>query len=74
VGRALWERFRRGGGGRNQRRQVNGRAPSREWTESLQLPNSEAPLRPIAAREPWYRVLYIQMLIAVALGIFVGEH
>jgi aerobic C4-dicarboxylate transport protein len=27
---------------------------------------------PVITRKPWYRVLYIQVLIAVALGIFVG--
>jgi len=35
---------------------------------------SSPPFRPTAARKPWYRVLYIQVLIAVALGIFVGHY
>ena len=34
-------------------------------------------MKPMSAplpRKPWYRVLYIQVLIAVALGIFVGHN
>ena len=27
---------------------------------------------PAVRRKPWYRILYVQVLIAVALGIFVG--
>ena len=27
---------------------------------------------PRAARKPWYKVLYIQVLIAVALGVILG--
>ena len=30
------------------------------------------PASPSSARKPWYRILYVQVLIAVALGIFVG--
>jgi aerobic C4-dicarboxylate transport protein len=30
-------------------------------------------LEPIAIRKPWYRVLYVQVLIAVALGVVVGH-
>ena len=30
------------------------------------------PATPTPARKPWYKILYIQVLIAVALGIFVG--
>jgi aerobic C4-dicarboxylate transport protein len=34
-----------------------------------------ASVSPTAApRQPWYRVLYLQVLIAVALGIFVGHY
>src|SRR3981081_4676714 len=29
-------------------------------------------LRPATARQPWYSILYIQVLIAIALGILIG--
>ena len=29
-------------------------------------------VRPAAARQPWYSILYIQVLIAIALGILIG--
>ena len=32
-----------------------------------------APSAPIATRSPWYSILYIQVLIAIALGIFIGH-
>src|SRR4030081_3950820 len=30
-------------------------------------------LRPATARQPWYSILYIQVLIAIMLGILVGR-
>src|SRR4051812_39793148 len=30
------------------------------------------PIRPAVSRQPWYRVLYIQVLIAIALGVALG--
>src|SRR5712671_2181431 len=29
-------------------------------------------IRPAARRQPWYKILYIQVLIAIALGIAIG--
>src|SRR6202790_4950028 len=29
-------------------------------------------IRPVARHQPWYRVLYVQVLIAIALGILIG--
>src|SRR5258706_15499801 len=29
-------------------------------------------VRPATARQPWYSILYIQVLIAIALGILIG--
>ena len=31
-----------------------------------------APASAAAPREPWYKVLYIQVLIAIALGVLLG--
>src|SRR6188472_2232236 len=30
-------------------------------------------VRPAARRQPWYKILYIQVLIAIALGVLVGR-
>ena len=42
-----------------------------------QSPSSRPALRPLlpipSHRKPWYRVLYIQVLIAVLLGVLVGQ-
>ena len=29
--------------------------------------------RPAARHQPWYKILYIQVLIAIALGVLVGR-
>ena len=29
-------------------------------------------IRPAARRQPWYGILYVQVLIAIALGILIG--
>src|SRR5258705_12976188 len=29
-------------------------------------------VRPATARQPWYSILYVQVLIAIALGILIG--
>src|SRR5215467_4437213 len=29
-------------------------------------------IRPVARHQPWYKILYIQVLIAIALGILIG--
>src|SRR6266699_3888651 len=36
--------------------------------------DSPPPTRASPRRKPWYRVLYIQVLIAVALGIVIGHY
>ena len=28
--------------------------------------------RPAARHQPWYKILYVQVLIAIALGILIG--
>ena len=30
-------------------------------------------VRPAPHRQPWYKILYIQVLIAIALGILIGH-
>ncbi|ACL55353.1 dicarboxylate/amino acid:cation symporter [Methylobacterium nodulans] len=35
-------------------------------------PTAAAPTAPAAPHHPWYRVLYIQVLIAIALGVLLG--
>ena len=30
-------------------------------------------IRPVARHQPWYKVLYVQVLIAIALGILIGH-
>ncbi len=42
------------------------------WTSHTCTLNT-APSQPSASRKPWYGVLYIQVLIAVALGILIGR-
>ena len=32
-----------------------------------------APAAPVATRSPWYGILYVQVLIAIALGVLVGH-
>ena len=30
-------------------------------------------IRPVARHQPWYKILYFQVLIAIALGILIGR-
>ena len=30
-------------------------------------------VRPAARHQPWYKILYVQVLIAIALGVVVGR-
>ena len=32
-----------------------------------------APSAPASTRSPWYSILYIQVLIAIALGVLIGH-
>jgi aerobic C4-dicarboxylate transport protein len=36
------------------------------------VPMTKEAVRPAAPRQPWYSILYIQVLIAIALGILIG--
>src|SRR3954470_10083200 len=34
---------------------------------------TEAAVRPAPRRQPWYKILYVQVLIAIAIGILIGH-
>src|SRR6059058_5048726 len=36
-------------------------------------PMATEPARPAARHQPWYKILYVQVLIAIALGVLVGR-
>lgn len=46
--------------------------PGKQGTPRLMLPSPTAPIQ-TAPRLPWYRQLYVQVLVAIALGVAIGH-
>src|SRR5258708_29815304 len=47
-------------------------APSGSSLPPLERPMTTEAIRPATRHKPWYAILYVQVLIAIALGILIG--